>query len=127
MFNGPAFKLLPLRDIQYDVTIHESIALAVIKQEFIHPQAMKDRQAESVNAVYKFPKYAGTILSKLCVVIDGDRVIETKLMERPEAAVNLYDDQTEDIVAICKTDDDDRDDQELYRIDIGLVKPGQSV
>lgn len=77
--------------------------------------------------VYKFPKYKKTVLSKLHVQIDQDRVVETKIVDKPASSFNLFDDKTEDVVPNSKVDEDDREKKELYRVAIGAVKPGQSV
>jgi hypothetical protein len=127
VFNATAFKLLPMKDISIDAKIHESISLVTMKLEFIHPQALGEKNAETVDVVYKFPKYKTTVLSKLQVQIDQDRVIETKLVDKPASSFNVFDDKTEDVVPNSKVDEDDRDAKELYRIEVGAVKPGQSV
>lgn len=103
------------------------MALAIVKQEFSHPQKKSDRNAVPVNAVYKFPKYKDTVLSKLYVTLDGDRIIETQITEKPSGSTKQFDDLTDDVVAICNKDDDDRNRKELYRIDVGMVRPGQLV
>ena len=56
-----------MKDICIDAKIHESLSLVTMKMEFIHPQALGQKNAETVDVVYKFPKYQKTVLSKLHV------------------------------------------------------------
>ena len=116
-----------MKDISIDAHIYESLSLVTMKFEFIHPQALGERHAETVDVVFKFPKYKKTILSKLHVQVDQDRVIETKLVDKPASSFNVFDDNTENVVPNSKTEDDEREKKELYRVEIGALKPGQSV
>lgn len=38
-----------------------------------------------------------------------------------------FDDFTENIVAVCKNDDEDFEEKQLIRVDMGIIKPGQTV
>ena len=78
---------LPLNEVTVDVTIHESIALVRMEQEFVSP----DAAGQVIEVTYKFPKLPSSIISRLTVGVGDDRIIEAMIVEQLNAE-SRYDD-----------------------------------
>ena len=74
---------LPLNEVKVDVTIHESIALVRMEQEFVNPtRDPAGKQAAPIEVVYKCPKLANSVVSKLHFIIGDDRTIEAIIVDK---------------------------------------------
>ena len=111
---------LPLQEVKVDVDITDSIAKTKINQVFYNP----DTSEQPIEVQYKFPKLKDAVVARMVFTLD-DRTIETKVEEK-EKAQEKYDDAIAAGNTAVKMSQS-KDDEELYEIDIGNIRAGQTV
>ena len=116
---------LPLKELNVQVDIHDSISTIHLTQIFENPssEAPQEQEADKpIEVTYQFPKEKASVVSKMQVTV-GDKTINTKVMEK-EKAQEKYDDAIAagNQATMLK---ESKDKEEQHQLDIGNVLPGQ--
>ena len=116
---------LPLKELNVQVDIHDSISTIHLTQIFENPssEAPQEQEADKpIEVTYQFPKEKASVVSKMQVTV-GDKTINTKVMEK-EKAQEKYDDAiaSGNQATMLK---ESKDKEEQHQLDIGNVLPGQ--
>ena len=116
---------LPLKELNVQVDIHDSISTIHLTQIFENPRSEAPQEQEAdkpIEVTYQFPKEKASVVSKMQVTV-GDKTINTKVMEK-EKAQEKYDDAIAagNQATMLK---ESKDKEEQHQLDIGNVLPGQ--
>ena len=116
---------LPLKELNVQVDIHDSISTIHLTQIFENPSSEAPQEQEvdkPIEVTYQFPKEKASVVSKMQVTV-GDKTINTKVMEK-EKAQEKYDDAiaSGNQATMLK---ESKDKEEQHQLDIGNVLPGQ--
>ena len=110
---------LPLCDIKVEVGIRDSMAMTKVQQTYVNPVG----DGQPLEVKYRFPKVKNAVVSKMLFTI-GDRTIDAKIEEKAKAE-EKYDDAIaagNSAFRMCN----DREDEELYDIEVGNIQAGQT-